>query len=413
MLKYLLSSSFLQDVLALGLAQVINYIVPILLIPYLLSTIGADGWGRILFVQIFLQYFVVLVLYGFQWSGVRDIAKIVDDKDAVNKVFSSSWYVQWILLVFSFLLLILFIGFNKRIDNDLFLVGFLSIIGIVVFPSWLMQALKELKVMSLIQTLSQLFCVSMIFLFITGDNDVVLALLFQSINNLLSGIVCLYYLYRKGYHPIPCTFSEIIYTFRSGFVFFKSQLMIVIYTNTIPFVLGYVGSNTDVSAYIIADKIQKGIRFLLEPISRAMFPRISNLVSKDFKKAKELFFKIAKYSFIMLFPCCLGIYLLSPWLVILLGGGNIPEASIILKVFSIMPILISFSSLLSIQWLLPLGKEKDLQKIWKWAAILTIIIVYPICDRYGSIGASFLVIAIEIFIIICMIMISYRRKLFS
>ena len=82
----------MQNIFALSFVQVLNYILPLLLIPYLLKTLGASGWGKIVFVQLVLQYFVVVVTYGFQWSAVNKISPIRKQVILVNKLFSGYFF---------------------------------------------------------------------------------------------------------------------------------------------------------------------------------------------------------------------------------------------------------------------------------------------------------------------------------
>lgn len=410
--RKILGSNLIQNILALGFVQIINYILPLLLIPYLLHTLGVDGWGKITFVQFCLQYFIVIVTYGFQWSAVNKISPIRDNWKEVSHLFNAYWQAQWILVMLSFFFLLIgLIIFESFLElKELFLIGFLAVLGSVIFSSWLMQAIEELKMMAFLQLIAQLSCFICIFLFVKDTNDAYYALFFQSINNLIAGVLCIFFLIKKGLRFYLVSWKDIVIAFKDGFTLFKAQLWISLYTNSIPVVLGMVSSSTYVATYALADKLQKGIRFILNPISRAVFPRLALLYAKDINLADKLF----KNSLLLtLFISALGssgLFLFSENIVRLFNATHLPLAIDIVEILSVMPILVGLSSTISIQKMIPQGKEKILQRIWFSAAVISIALVYPICKYYGIMGAVFFTIFIEVYIVVAMLITFFVKR---
>lgn len=405
-LAKIIHSKIVHNILALGFVQVVNYILPLILIPYFMYTLGSEEWGKMVYVQFILQYFIVLVSYGFQWSAVNKISPIRDNVDLVNRLFSSYWYAQCILLLISLLGVCGLIFFIDKFQEYqyLFLFGFFSVVGVAIFPAWLLQALEELKLMSVIQLNAQLFCFVMILIFVNAKSDAWLAMLFQSINGFISGIISFFFLKRKGIKLIKYDSSDIILAFKDGFVLFKSQVWISLYTNTVPVILGSAASTVDVATYALADKIQKAIRFVLNPISRAIFPRISFLhQNHDGTSAMRLL----KYS--LLLTICIGVigglvlFMFANYVVKILGGESLPLAIQVVQIFSLMPLIVGLSSTIAIQWFIPIGKEKVLHKIWLLSAIFVLISAYPIFSIYGVLGAAYLVVGLEFVIVLTML----------
>ena len=411
-LKKLINSSLMQNIFALSFVQVLNYILPLLLIPYLLKTLGASGWGKIVFVQLVLQYFIVVVTYGFQWSAVNKISPVRKQVNLVNKLFSGYFFSQLLLLMLCLLILSagVLIFDNLRSEFDLFYIGFIAVAGTVIFPIWLMQALEELKFVALTQLVSQIFCFSCIFLFVNSSDDLDVALFFQSINNLISGSLCFWFLYKKGYKLTKISISDIVISLKDGFTLFTSQVWISLYTNSIPIILGLVTNSTVVATYSVADRIQKAIRFILNPISRAIFPRISFLQKNDIEKSERLLKISIAFTFIITVITSLILFTFIDKVIQFLNAENLPNIYSVIYIFAVMPVLVGLSSVISIQALIPKGYSKALNRIWFSACLITLLIIYPIVNEYGVVGAAILAILVEAYILILMLTVLMRGR---
>lgn len=389
---------------ALGAVQVVNYILPLLVVPYLISVLGGEAWSKIAYAQVILQYLIVIVSYGFQWSAVQYISVNRFDMDKVSKSFSSTWSVQWLLLAVSFFVLCAILLLPSFEDiKSLLVVGFLAVVGYVMCPIWLMQGLEELRILSLFQIISQSLCLLLIFVLVENGRDAVLAMLIQSINNIIAGFLCLAFVtYKLRIKFQMPTILEIRTSLKSGWVFFKSQIFISLYTNTIPFVLGSATDSMSVAIYAIADRIQKAFRFLLNPVSQALFPRIGFLYLKDKKSADILVIKSLWLIFLVTGIGGFFIFFMSDFLVNIFTDGQMVQANSVLKIFSIQPLLIGISGAIATQVMIPRNMGIVLNRIWLGAAIIAILFSFPVCVLFGVYGAALFVVLIEVLILLAM-----------
>src|SRR5271154_6608548 len=68
------SSKGLHNVISLSGLQVITYLFPIIILPYLFRVIGPEKFGLIAFAQAFVQYFMIVTDYGFSVSATKEIS---------------------------------------------------------------------------------------------------------------------------------------------------------------------------------------------------------------------------------------------------------------------------------------------------------------------------------------------------
>ncbi|QPK17019.1 oligosaccharide flippase family protein [Pectobacterium versatile] len=69
--------------------QGVNYLIPLLIIPHLVRTMGIDGFGKYSFVLAVVQYFIILSDYGFNLSASKQVAVHKDNKNYISKIFTS------------------------------------------------------------------------------------------------------------------------------------------------------------------------------------------------------------------------------------------------------------------------------------------------------------------------------------
>ena len=76
--------------------QVFNYILPLVIVPFLFRILGPEKYGLIAFSQAFIQYFVIVTDYGFNLSATRDVSINRKDPVKVSEIFSSVMAVKLI-----------------------------------------------------------------------------------------------------------------------------------------------------------------------------------------------------------------------------------------------------------------------------------------------------------------------------
>jgi polysaccharide transporter, PST family len=87
-----------------------NYVLPLITVPYLVRVLGPENFGRIAFVQAFIQYFVVLTDYGFNLSATRAVALVRDDPAKLSSLFSAVMIVKAALMTIGFGAMLLISG---------------------------------------------------------------------------------------------------------------------------------------------------------------------------------------------------------------------------------------------------------------------------------------------------------------
>ncbi|HCR3554786.1 TPA: oligosaccharide flippase family protein, partial [Morganella morganii] len=88
----------IKNLLSLLGMQGINYLIPLVTLPYLTHTLGGFQYGVLSTVLILVQYTVLFVDFGFNLSSTKKISENRDNNYLVNNIFWNTVFAKLILL---------------------------------------------------------------------------------------------------------------------------------------------------------------------------------------------------------------------------------------------------------------------------------------------------------------------------
>lgn len=137
--------------------QGVNYLLPLITLPYLLRVLGPEKFGVVAFAQAFVQYFVLFTDYGFNLTATKAISIYRDEKKSIRNLFYNNVDKDFIN-GFSFIVLILIVfSVDKfKIDWNIYISTFGIVIGNVMFPIWFFQGMENMKVVSILNAISKI-----------------------------------------------------------------------------------------------------------------------------------------------------------------------------------------------------------------------------------------------------------------
>ncbi|WP_265503647.1 oligosaccharide flippase family protein, partial [Providencia heimbachae] len=82
-----MDKTIIKNIFSMFSIQGVNYLIPLIMVPYLVRKLGLDGFGVYSIILAITQYFVIITDYGFSLSASRQIALNIQNKNIVSKVF--------------------------------------------------------------------------------------------------------------------------------------------------------------------------------------------------------------------------------------------------------------------------------------------------------------------------------------
>ena len=139
-------NKLLFNFISLGSVQGISSLIQLIVIPFVISKTGVQGYGIIAVAQVVMFFLTVIVDYSFNQTSTRTIALRKANPAAVSSVFSATVITRLLLCLLSFLILLALIGTIPyfRDNSKVYIYGFLFVAGQSLMIPWFFQGLEKM-----------------------------------------------------------------------------------------------------------------------------------------------------------------------------------------------------------------------------------------------------------------------------
>lgn len=286
-IKKIISNSLIGNFISLVTLQGVNYLLPLLVIPFLFNRLGVDYYGLVNFTIAFSQYFIMFTEFGFGLSGTRYIANNRDDHRKINNYLNSALLSRSILSIVSFVIYVALIYTipSFREEKLFVLLFFGQVIGNVISPYWFFQGMEKMKFITILTIVSKLVSITPLFFLVHSKNDICIIPILYSAGSILGGIICMYLIAKKFKMKYYFTsIREVWHVSTDSCNYFLSRISVSLFTNTNTFIIGLVLGNTAVGYYALADKAYQALNGIYQPLISTIFPYMTNNRNKSFFK---------------------------------------------------------------------------------------------------------------------------------
>lgn len=400
----------LRNFMALGIVQGSNFLIPLVVMPYVIGQVGADGFGEIALAQVIMTFFITVSDYGFNLIATREVALHKADARLISKIFFSVLATRFLICLLLFVLLlagILCIPF-LRTHSTLYLLSFVTVVGQTFLVNWLFQGIEQMKFITYITLLARVIFVVLVFLFIKDREDSIYFIFFTGVGNLLAGLLSILFAFRLlRLQVLWPTIAEVRKELKEGWHIMVSNLSVSIYMYVNVLILRILTNDTVVGYYSIADKIIVAARQLLGVYFQAIYPQVCQLAIKS--KQELHFFLRKNYVWFLLCMLAGGIILLffpEP-IVSFFVKTNQEIPSLYLRVMSFVPFIVCLN-IPAYQVLLAYNRKELLLKIFFIGTIVNAILNLLLVNKLEALGTSYVVLITESFITLGLIFLVNR-----
>ncbi len=385
-----------QNLLALYGVQAVNYLFPLLTLPYLARVLGPERWGLLAVVTSLAQYFSLVVEYGFALSATREVAQHRGDRRRLARILAGVLGARVLLALF-----VLGVAWgifrlvpNLSQDPLLFWSGVFWGLTLGFSPLWFFQGLERLRLVALLEMGVRALGFASIFLLVRSPSHAWLVALAQGVAGVLAAGVALGLAWREVGFALP-RLSQVLQALRSGFSLFFFRAAVSLYTVGNAFILGLLLPPQLVAYYAGAERLTKALLAMVDPMNRTFFPRLSYLVQHDPHRAGRLATRVLLAMGLVGALLGVGVYLTAPWVVWLLLGPGFEGAVPAMRVLSPLLPLIALSNALGIQWMLALRLDKPFNGIILTAGFLNLALALLLVPRFSYLGMAYSVVVVE------------------
>lgn len=393
----------LENFLLLSTFQGVNYLLPVITLPYLIRIIGPERFGLISFAQAFVQYFMILTDYGFNVSATKEISLCREHKEKVCSIFSSVLTVKIILALASFLAMLAIVFFVPRFRADwqVYVFSFGAVIGNALFPVWFFQGTEKMKYIAWLNSACGVSLVLGILFFVRKPADYLIIPLLYSAAFLITGIfaLCIVFYKFKVRFKLP-GYKTIRQQLGAGWNIFISFVAINAYTTTRIFAVGLLTNNVLTGYYSIAERISGIIQtFPLSSWSQAVFPRLSKIYKKNKVRALNIMYKVQDVTNTTALICLPIVFLLVPLIARIVCGYPYQEVISLLRIL-ILSLFFINANAFKVQFLLVSGRTDQFSRIHVGMALAGVPLIFLLIFFFSYRGAAIATIFIEMGILV-------------
>ena len=404
-----LKSEAVKDVIYLFVFQIVDKILPLVVIPYLMIVLGSEKYGYIGFSTAVIQYIILIVDFGFNLSATKKIAIAQQQgKMEVSKIFLSTFYAKLILLLVSTFVVVIILITIPPIKRYSFTVlcMYPMVIGTILTPTWLFQGIGRIRLLAVISSLSKLIILPLIFLFVNNDKDYNLAALIQSSVYFFAGAISVLIIIRLNLIslvkiPISYVKNEI----QESFPLFLSSAATSAYTQLFTVILGLTSTPVVVGRFSAAEKIMRSLCFAIyNPINTAFYPRVSSLSSKNRHEASIKLNDIAGLVLTLMLLLSVVLFFFAKPISIVLGDGY-EGVDFLLKILSPAPVAIALGAVFGQMGLVAMGNKETVnhfKTVYFYAALISLALVTILSWKLADTGAAIALVLTEYFVFISM-----------
>lgn len=381
------STSWQKNFMYAGITLATNALVPLITYPYLTRTLGPQSLGQYNFAFAFAHIFFLAAQFGLPYYGVKEIAKVSEQKEKLNKTASELLLINVLVgLVLSSVyvaLVFLLPVFNVHI-------GLFMVIGVIVFFApllfnWLFQGLERFRYVALRNVVFRVFGMVLMFILVKdADHAIIYAAIMAFV--MVGHVGINLYLSTK---IIKFSFKNIRIKRHFAPAFFAMPIMLVniaiVQVGTV--MVGTLSSLSQVAYYAIPAQIIMVLTGVMTALSYVMAPRLAHLL----KQGKSAYLSTAKtvmqFSWALVLPMAVGLILLAPVLMQVFAGTAFLPSVATLKVGALRLIPAAVTHFAGAQILLANNQQKKLFASLGIGVLVMVLFSVWLVPLYGSVGA--------------------------
>lgn len=397
-IQSVIRSDFFRKFSIYGFGQFFNLITPLLVVPYIVSICGEEGYGKIGVGMALAFFIMVFVDYGSEIVGVKAVAVNRENHRELERIFVTTYAAKLVLLllmlVLSSAVFCLVPYFSS--EKNLFFLSLSMVIGQYVNPTWFLQGVENFKWITILNILSKVIYLAGVFLFINKSEDYIYCNLIWGIGMIAAyGITWIYIVFRHSISFSKLSRSEVIKMLKDNFSIFSSQIFVSLQMYSPIVLISFFGGNSMAGQYKIIDQIIVIFKTYILLFFNFVYPRVCYLLDKSTEEALR-FWKFSNgMNLLFILIAMTGVMIFSTEIVSYFNPKEITIISHLLKIAVLIPVLQSITIPLK-QLVLGSNRQREYVKITMIVTIISLVIIVIITPIYHVVGVLIALIATEI-----------------
>lgn len=390
LLKKGLKSKVVENGVWLYMLQIFGTLAPALTVPYIVRVLESAQYGVFSMSLNIIGYLQVIVEYGFAMSATRKVA-LDGNQEKTNKMFTTILFARIILFVFSLILALSYMTiFNISFEQRFcILILSFSLIGYCVQLNWLFQGKQEMKYISIVNIVSRLLSLILIFVLVHSQDDLYLYCLLYSCAPIISGLLGIFFAKKKfKIHIVKCKIDDVVKEIQEGWYVFTTSLSSKIFGAIGVTILGICSTETEVGIYSAIQKIPNVFILVWMPISQIIYPVISKKMQYSFEEGKKFVDKIRIIILPFFTVFVVSVVIFARLIIQIVFGTEYAEYFYWVIPLMLWVLIAISNNFEGIQILLGSGRDKAYSKCFQISVLCTVVLNIVLIYFFHGTGAS-------------------------
>ena len=370
---------------------VMMLLFPIITFPYVSRILGSTNLGIINFAQSYGYYFTHIASFGISSYAIREVSKVRDDKEKVEKVSNEIFNLNLFFSLLSTVLYFCGVFFVRNFRENFIIFAIYSVVILSNFLSldWLLQSFDDYYFSTIRNFFIRTLSVLAVFVLVKKEEDFVIYMAITCVAEMGTKLSTLFYS-RKNYARLRVRkrFLNFKDHIKSMFTLFSFRLVNGISANLDKLMIGFMLVYSGVGVYSAGVKFVLMIQPIVETVGTVLFPRINisaNGSMDEYHKNLKL-----NYNLILItgIPMAVGMFLVSGRLIPFFAGEEYEGAVAVSRIMSGIILLGPIGDMLGSKTLLVFKKDRWLLICSSIVAVSNIVLNFIFIPIWGINGAA-------------------------
>jgi polysaccharide transporter, PST family len=399
-----------QNALALHLVQIGNLVVPLITLPYVSRVLGSDGFGLVAFSQSLSFLLGMVIGWGFdQWAS-REAAVKRDDPGGLSALTAQIVGARLILsaVALGIAAVVYLTSSTTRGSPEFIAMAWLAAVATGLTPLWFFLGVERLRMPSSIALGVRVVAAALTFVLVQNSGDAWIVMALFTGSAVIGALITTGMLFRRVNLRRPAV-RPALSAIRAGTALFAGIAGLSLYTSMNVVLLGFLGTRAEVAHFSAAERVIRAAIQLLQPITTAIYPRITYLESSgNSRRALRLLLFGAGVVLSIALVGAAVMFVLAPELVRLVYGNQFADAAGVLRVMSAL-LPITTMAYAAGTWLMVKRQDARIMRITLGGGILNIALAPLLVHLAGIDGMAVSVVCAEFAVMTMALIVAARR----
>lgn len=376
------------------LAQAANYAMPLVLIPYLVRTLGLAGFGDFSVAQSIINVGIIVVQFGFNIYVTKDIAEKTKHGQSIDEIISTTFVLQIALAVALIVAAsAVYAVVPVRAAQLSFWYSF-AWLGQALFPVWYFQGSQRFKQLAWLNFVLRASTFVLVLLLIRREEQLLLLPMIYSFSYLSTGLLAGAVMWRRYALCIPSVKDLVVLVNNTKDLFFSNIVSVSLMNMPVLF-LNHQVSKEEVGAFAAILRVIYAIKGMLNSGFQVLMPALIN--GRDQLDHKRI---VRKVLLIVLLIVAAALAVKEPFQTVLYGQYDALGYDLEFTVLLLSVIPGALATLFILVFATYHGKFTERKRAFTQVFVVASLLYYPFIHFLNGLGAALVILMCEIVLLV-------------